>query len=99
MNAKTATGHPLIIGNPNAREILDAAAASGIAEGKPVAEPAWIACARCDNRWTGLRACHCSACHRIFTGIRGFDIHRRGGRCNDPATVGLVAIARAHWTG
>jgi hypothetical protein len=55
-----------------------------------------IACARCDNWWTGLRACHCSACHRTFTGLEAFDKHRSGSHaagtrhCVDPAGVGLV---------
>ena len=66
----------------------------------------WISCARCDTRWTGLTACHCGACHRIFTGLRGFHIHRWGGRCNDPANMldrhgrpRLVPIHRPHWIG
>jgi hypothetical protein len=31
---------------------------------------------------------HCgSGCHRSFGGVSGFDAHRRGGRCVDPATI------------
>lgn len=33
---------------------------------------------------------HCSLCHITFGGIRGFDIHRRGGTCSDPSTFGFV---------
>lgn len=29
-------------------------------------------------------------CHRTFGGIRGFDLHRRGGECSDPSTFGFV---------
>jgi hypothetical protein len=68
--------------------------------------PRWITCNGCDHRWTGLSACHCAACHRTFTGIRAFDIHRTGGHCNDPVTLvnrngapRLVPAARQHWTG
>ena len=41
--------------------------------------------------WSGsLAAAQCAACGRVFTGVTGFDRHRRGGRCLDPATIGLV---------
>lgn len=33
---------------------------------------------------------HCSTCHETFGGVRGFDLHRRGGVCNPPASVGLA---------
>ena len=63
-----------------------------------------IGCGRCDNWWTGLTSCHCGACHRTFTGLRAFDMHRAGSHakgtrhCVDPATVGLVPAGRA-WPG
>jgi hypothetical protein len=63
-----------------------------------------IACARCDNWWTGLTACHCSACHRTFTGIKAFDMHRAGSHargtrhCVDPVSVGLVPAGKS-WPG
>lgn len=28
------------------------------------------------------RQCHCGVCHKSFSGIRTFDIHRREGTCN-----------------
>jgi hypothetical protein len=77
----------------------------------PVAKtphPARITCARCGAHWTGLTTCHCGAaqCHRTFTGIRAFDIHRASGQCHDPATLltrtgepRLVPITRQHWSG
>jgi hypothetical protein len=46
-----------------------------------------ITCLRCDAWWTGLKACHCTACHHTFVGIRSFDTHRRGGHCIDPVTI------------
>jgi hypothetical protein len=56
----------------------------------------------CGARWSGSNACHCGACHRFtFTGAAAFDRHRKGGTCNDPASVGLVrATGRAFvaWT-
>lgn len=30
---------------------------------------------------------HCGACHRTFGSVTGFDLHRRGGQCTDPATI------------
>jgi len=41
-------------------------------------------CPRCPAAWTGTSICHCGACHRTFSGVRLFDLHRRGGRCSDP---------------
>lgn len=52
----------------------------------------------CDAWWTGLSAGHCSVCGHTFTSVSGFDKHRRGGRCLDPATVGL-APADKPWPG
>ena len=63
-----------------------------------------ITCARCDNWWTGLQSCHCGACHRTFTGVYAFDMHRAGSHakgtrhCVDPATVGLVPADKP-WPG
>jgi hypothetical protein len=69
-------------------------------------QPDWITCPECDTRWTGLLTCHCGACHRLFSSVRTFDIHRTGGRCNDPAALlnrngelRLIPIARQHWKG
>jgi len=42
---------------------------------------------RCGRRWTGLSQCHCTACHRHFSSLGPFDMHRRDGRCNDPASL------------
>lgn len=28
---------------------------------------------------------HCGACHRTFTGVSNFDLHRRAGICTTPA--------------
>ena len=49
---------------------------------------------RCGARWAGSRTCHCAAagCHLTFTSVGSFDAHRKGGRCNPPADVGLVLI-------
>lgn len=33
---------------------------------------------------------HCCTCHRTFGGVRGFDRHRRGGRCVPPEQLGMV---------
>lgn len=39
---------------------------------------------------------HCGACHRTFGGVTGFDRHRLGGECLDPATRGLTEV-RGIW--
>lgn len=53
-------------------------------------------CGGCDSTWSlsAKAACHCSACHRTFSGIGLFDRHRRHqdvegdrGTCLDPATM------------
>jgi len=68
--------------------------------------PRWITCGRYRAHWTGLGTTHCSGCHRTFTGVTAFDIHRRGGQCHDPATVldrngepRLVPVTRRYWIG
>ena len=49
-------------------------------------------------------SCHCGACHRTFTGVYAFDMHRAGSHakstrhCVDPATVGLVPADKP-WPG
>lgn len=47
-------------------------------------------CGGCPNTWTGLAMAHCSACHRTFSGVSGFDQHRLRGVCVNPAERGLV---------
>ena len=46
-----------------------------------------ITCRHCGGWWTGLISCHCAGCHRSFTGVGAFDIHRSRGKCADPATI------------
>ncbi len=47
-------------------------------------------CPSCTRRWGGLRAAHCPSCHVTFSGVSAFDRHQRGGRCLNPASMGLV---------
>jgi hypothetical protein len=47
---------------------------------------------RCGARWSGSATCHCGACHTTFGGIGAFDLHRRGGRCAHPASLGLTLL-------
>jgi hypothetical protein len=47
----------------------------------------------CGIRWSGSNTTHCGTCHNFCgTGVEAFDRHRRSGRCNPPAGVGLVLI-------
>lgn len=52
----------------------------------------------CDAQWSGLAAAHCAACHHTFTSAGGFDRHRRGGNCLNPADIGMVSADRK-WPG
>lgn len=52
----------------------------------------------CDATWTGIAAAHCSGCHETFTSASTFDRHRRGGKCLNPAELGMVRADRA-WRG
>jgi hypothetical protein len=52
------------------------------------------ACGGCSKEWGGIRAAHCSGCHKTFVSPNAFDLHqslkRLGALCLEPATVGLV---------
>jgi hypothetical protein len=52
--------------------------------------PPYVPHCRCGARWTGLSRAHCAGCHRTFSAVTAFDLHRRGGACLDPADAGLV---------
>lgn len=45
----------------------------------------------CGSWWTGAERSHCGGCHITLSSLTAFERHRRGLRCNDPATVGLIA--------
>ncbi|WP_019358020.1 FDXHR family putative zinc-binding protein [Streptomyces sp. AA1529] len=45
----------------------------------------------CGRWWTGNERSHASCCHETFSSLSAFDAHRRGGHCNPPHTVGLIA--------
>lgn len=45
----------------------------------------------CGRWWTGAERSHASCCHETFSSLSAFDAHRKGGRCNPPASVGLIA--------
>jgi hypothetical protein len=51
---------------------------------------------QCGLWWTGNERSHASCCHRTFSSLSAFEAHRRGLRCNDPATVGLIARAKPY---
>lgn len=53
--------------------------------------PGAIRHGQCGKWWTGAERSHASCCHETFSSLSAFDAHRRGGQCNDPASVGLVA--------
>jgi hypothetical protein len=49
---------------------------------------------RCGARWTGNITAHCGSagCHLTFSGVRTFDVHRRGGTCKHPMEVGMFLV-------
>jgi len=58
-----------------------------VAQARDVKRPGAITCNGCEHTWTGLSFAHCSACHRTFSSVTGFDRHRVAGRCVDPAIM------------
>lgn len=55
---------------------------------RAVRSDAQASCGGCDRRWgIGTNAAHCAKCHRHFGSVSGFDRHRVGGECIDPATL------------
>lgn len=59
------------------------------------APPGAITHGTCGRWWTGSERSHASCCHETFSSLSAFDAHRKGGRCNPPETVGLVARQKA----
>ena len=50
--------------------------------------PMWPgACPPCGRTWQSITAAHCPTCHRHFSTAAGFGLHRRDGRCVDPAEL------------
>lgn len=47
---------------------------------------------RCGTRWSGSTTAHCSQCHITCSGVRTFDVHRRGGVCRPPADCGMSLV-------
>jgi hypothetical protein len=52
----------------------------------------------CGSWWSGAERSHASCCHRTFSSLSAFDQHRKGLRCNDPESVGLVAREKPYGT-
>ncbi|QCX81203.1 hypothetical protein C9F11_38100 [Streptomyces sp. YIM 121038] len=52
----------------------------------------------CGSWWTGAERSHCGGCCRTFSSLTAFDQHRKGGRCNNPATIALAARQKPHGT-
>jgi len=55
---------------------------------------------RCGARWSGTAAAHYTACREAFTSVAGFDAHRTGDTCKDPASIGMTRSDRTGraWT-
>lgn len=52
----------------------------------------------CGSWWTGAERSHASCCCRTFSSLSAFDQHRKGGRCNEPAAVGLAVRTKPFGT-
>lgn len=59
------------------------------ADTQPPANAIWHG--QCGRWWTGAERSHASCCHETFSSLSAFDAHRKGARCNPPASVGLIA--------
>lgn len=48
----------------------------------------------------GSRLCECGACGLHFASPKGFDLHRRGGKCLTKATLRRAGwkVSRGFWT-
>jgi len=53
------------------------------------------------NAPPGHSRCVCRSCGETFSGLTAFDKHRRGGRCLDPAELGMEIKmgAKGSWWG
>lgn len=54
-----------------------------------------FSCSKCEQTWSSLTAAHCSECCQegnpaTFSGVTGFDQHRKVGTCLDPESLGFV---------
>lgn len=49
-------------------------------------------CGGCDSRWGGANTSHCGSCHRSYSSVGTFDLHRKGGTCLLPEEAGLILI-------
>jgi hypothetical protein len=63
-----------------------------------------IRCGGCPATWTAPGAAHCAACHRTFSGVSLFDLHRsqygERGSCQDPGDVRHMMFLRdGMWRG
>lgn len=62
--------------------------------------PGQASCAKCSQRWSGLKTAHCPACHQTFTALTAYDTHRTGShardtrQCINPLVAGLVGAGR-----
>jgi hypothetical protein len=54
---------------------------------RPAIDRSEAASCICGARWTGTSKCHCSGCHRLFSGVILFDRHRVNAQCVDPTTI------------
>jgi hypothetical protein len=54
--------------------------------------------AACESWWTGNERSHCGGCHHTYSSLTAFDKHRRGGVCQPPESVGLVARQKPYGT-
>ncbi len=54
-------------------------------------------CRKCRTKWTGLRRCHCSGCHKTFNSVGGFDKHRKDFKCLDPLDLKMEMDDKGIW--
>ena len=53
--------------------------------------------AKLDVELKGKSACGCSVCGKVFKSENPFALHRKNGRCLDPATLGMSQNQNGFW--
>lgn len=59
-------------------------------------------CGGCASTWTGHRPAHCGTCHRTFSTVANFDLHRspegEHGMCLSPEDIPHLELRNGMWS-
>jgi len=54
-----------------------------------------VPCAGCGQRWYGIDRAHCANCHRTFSDVESFDLHRVDHECRNPVALRMIKHAKS----